>query len=118
MPISTETRGHIVIFRPHGPIDKPMAVELDELLGTAIDDGALHLAIDFSDVAHVGSDGLKAMLGSLKRLQPLGGRIVQFGAGDEVRALLDVAGFLPLLGEFETADTAIAALQVRGAGPV
>ncbi len=117
MPIFTENRGQVVILRPHGHIDKSMAVEFEELLATAIDDGMHHLVIDFSDVVHIGSDGLKVILGSLKRLQACGGRLVQAAASDDVRAVLDVAGFMALLGEFETADMAVAHLQAAGAGP-
>jgi len=117
MPIFTENRAQVVILRPHGNIDKLMAMELEELLATAIDDGTLNLVIDFSGVSHIGSDGLKVILGGLKRLQTCGGRLVQSGASDDVRAVLDVSGFMALLGEFETVDVAVARLQTTGAGP-
>ncbi len=117
MPILTENRGQIAILRPHGHIDKSMAVELEELLATAIDDGAINLVIDFSAVAHIGSDGLKVILGGLKRLQTCGGRLVQAGASEDVRAVLDVAGFFALLGQFDTVDEAVSRLQEAGAGP-
>ncbi len=117
MSISSESRGQIVLFRLHGHIDKPMAAELDELLASALDDGAAHLVLDFSSATHIGSDGLKVILGVLRRVRENGGQVVQAGAGEDVRSLLDVAGFLSLIGEFETADAAVAALQALGRGP-
>ncbi len=111
MPISSESRGQIAVFRLSGDIDKSMASEFDELLATAIDDGALDLVLDFSAVTHISSDGLKVILGEFKRIRELGGRMVQAAASDDVRALLDVAGFLPLLGEYESAEAAVAVLR-------
>ncbi len=117
MPIFTENRGQVAILRPHGHIDRAMAMELEELMATAIDDGALHVVIDFSAVLHIGSDGLKVILGGLKRLQACGGKLVQAGASDDVRAVLDVAGFITLLGQFDSVDNAVVRLQATGAGP-
>lgn len=117
MPVSSESRGQIAICRLQGYIDKPMAVELDDLLVNALEEGAIHLIFDFSAATHIGSDGLKVILGVLRRVREQGGQVLQAGAIGDVHALLCVAGFLSLLGDFETADAAIASLQSQKRGP-
>ncbi len=111
MSIFSESHGQISLFHLHGHIDKQAAAELDEQLAAAFEEGAVSLVFDFSSATHIGSDGLKVILGVLKRVQERGGRVIHAGVNAEVRSLLNVAGFLYLLEEFETIDAAIAAMQ-------
>ncbi len=107
MSISSEVLGNIALFRLHGHIDKQLAAELDEQFASALDDGAKNLVLDFSRATHIGSDALKVILAVFKRVRAQNGRVVHSGVSEEVRSLLNVAGFTFLLDEFESIEAAI-----------
>jgi anti-anti-sigma factor len=113
MPIAIESHGTVAILRPQGDIDKEVAGELHALMEAATDDGAAHLIVDLSAVTHVGSDGLKAIVGIVRRLQPIAGSVMLASVRDSVRSLLAAGGFLVLLREFDDVD---AAMQAVAAG--
>jgi anti-anti-sigma factor len=111
MSLQIETRDQTVIVRPTGHISKPVAGELAELLTAAIDDGARHLVFDLSGLTHVGSDGLKVVLGAVRQLRECQGQVAFAAVSAQVRALLDIGGFLALFDEYDTVDEAIAAVE-------
>ncbi len=113
IPIAIESHGTVAILRPQGDIDKEVAAELNELMEAAMDDGAAHLIVDLSAVTHVGSDGLKVIVGVVRRLQPLFGSVMLASVRDSVRSLLAAGGFLVLLREFDDVE---AAMQAVAAG--
>jgi anti-anti-sigma factor len=116
MTIQSELHGELFVIRPQGDLSKPMAAELDELLDTAIDDGARLMVFDCSELTHISSDGLRVVLKSLRRLREADGKAALAGAGDKVRSVLEVGGFLALLDEFDTTDDAVQALTAARGG--
>ncbi len=109
MSLQIETRDQTVIVRPTGNVSKPVAGELAELLTAAIDDGARHMVFDFSALTHISSDGLKVILGAVRRLRERRGQVSFAAVSEQVRALLDIGGFLVLFDEYDTVDDAVAA---------
>lgn len=109
MSLQIETRDQTVIVRPTGNVSKPVAGELAELLAAAIDDGARHMVFDFSALTHISSDGLKVILGAVRKLREHRGQVAFAAVSEQVRALLDIGGFLALFDEFDTVDEAVAA---------
>ena len=109
MTLQIESRDQVVIIRPSGNVSKPMSAELAELLAAAIDDGARHLVFDFAALTQISSDGLKVILGAVRRLRECNGRASFAAMSEEVRALLDVGGFLALFDEYDNVDDALAA---------
>ncbi len=107
MSLQIETRAQTVIVRPTGNVSKPVSGELAELLATAIDDGARHIVFDFSALTHISSDGLKVILGAVRRLHEHHGHVAFAAVADSVRALLNIGGFLSLFDEYETVDEAV-----------
>lgn len=117
MTIAIENHGTVAVLRPYGDIDKALAAELGELMEAATDDGARHLVLDLSAVTHLGSDGLKAIVGVVRLLQPVSGTVMLASVRDSVRSLLAAGGFLVLLREFDDVDAAIQSVAaVRRAG--
>ncbi len=108
MSLQIETRAQIVIVRPTGNVSKPVAGELAELLAAAIDDGARHIVFDFSGLTHISSDGLKVILGAVRRLRECRGQVSFAAVSEQVRALLDMGGFLALFDEYDSVDDAVA----------
>jgi anti-anti-sigma factor len=113
MTIQSELHGDLFVVRPQGDVSKSVAAELDELLDTAMDDGARLMVFDCSDLTHISSDGLRVVLKTLRRLRDADGKAALAGAGDKVRSVLEAGGFLALLGEFDTPDSAMQALRAE-----
>ncbi len=111
MSLQIETRAQTAIVRPTGNVSKPVAGELAELLAAAIDDGARNMVFDFAALTHISSDGLKVILGAVRRLRECRGQVVFAAVGDPVRTLLDIGGFLLLFDEYPTVDEAVAAVE-------
>ena len=111
MTIQSELHGDLFVVRPQGDVSKTVAAELDELLDSAMDDGARLMVFDCSDLTHISSDGLRVVLKTLRRLRDADGKAALAGAGDKVRSVLEAGGFLALLGEFDTAELAVQALS-------
>ena len=80
------------------------------MLEGVLDEGAKLMVFDFSDLTHIASDGLRVILGSLRRLRESGGRASLADASESVRNLLDAGGFFALMDEFDTTDEAIDAM--------
>ncbi len=111
MTIQSELHGDLFVVRPQGDVSKTVAAELDELLDSAMDDGARLMVFDCSDLTHISSDGLRVVLKTLRRLRDADGKAALAGAGDKVRSVLEAGGFLALLDEFDTAELAVQALS-------
>ena len=116
MTIQSESHGDLFVIRPEGDVSKPVAAELDELLDAAIDDGARLMVFDCSGLTHISSDGLRVLLKTMRRLRDTDGKATLAGAGDKVRSVLEAGGFLALLDEFETSDSAVQALLAERDG--
>ena len=115
MSLHIETRAQTAIVRPTGNVSKQVAGELAELLAAAIDDGACHMVFDFTTLTHISSDGLKVILGAVRRIRECHGQVVFAAVGDPVRTLLDIGGFLLLFDEYATVDEAMTAIAERSA---
>jgi anti-anti-sigma factor len=116
MSIPNETHGRTCIIRPAGKLDRLIAAELDELFLSVVDDGARRLVVDFSGVTHMSSEGLKAILAVIRRLDPMGGQLALAAVDEPVRSLLEAGGFFVLLPEYDTVNEAVAALLAATGG--
>lgn len=116
MTIQSEFHGDLCVIRPEGDVSGQVAAELDELLDAAIDDGARLMVFDCSGLTHISSDGLRVLLKTLRRLRDTDGKAALAGAGDKVRSVLEAGGFLSLLDEFDTSDTAMQVLMAERDG--
>ena len=111
MLIQSESHENLVIVRPQGDISKSVAAELNELLDTAIDDGARLMVFDCSGLSHISSDGLKVLLKTLRRLRDTDGRAVLAATSGRVHSVMEASGLITLMQAYDSPEEAIAALN-------
>lgn len=85
--------GALVVLRCHGDIDAHTIGELDGAVEGALQQGASHMIVDFSDVGYSSSRGLGILIGARRAIQDRGGALVLLNPNDSVKATLDVLGF-------------------------
>jgi anti-sigma B factor antagonist len=82
-----------VVVQIHGPLDVNHAQELDDRLADVIDgQGNRQLVLDLAGMTHVDSAGVGVLVGTLRKLQRRGGRLVLSAASSEVALTLEAAG--------------------------
>ncbi len=113
MLIQSESHENLFIVRPQGDISKSVAAELNELLDTAIDDGARLMVFDCSGLSHISSDGLKVLLNTLRRLRDTEGRAVLAAASERVHSVMEASGLMALMQAYDSTEAAIAALSME-----
>lgn len=81
-----------------GEIDMSVTDIMRKRIDDAIDKGtARNLVFDLSHVIFIDSSGLGVIMGRYRRLLPLGGIVVIFGANERVYRILELSGITKLL---------------------
>ena len=111
MNIASEQRGTILLVNVEGRIDGNTSNRLETALFTAIEDGAEHLPVDFSQVDDVSSAGLRVLFLAGKRLKQCNGRVVLSALQDTVKNVFDIAGFSAFFPAFPSQEGALESLN-------
>jgi anti-anti-sigma factor len=90
----------LTITRGPGEVVLTLAGEIDTLTGPRFDEAAeviqggrgITIVFDMSRVTFMDSTGLSVIAGTLRRLQPVGGRLCIRGASPMIRRLLEISG--------------------------
>jgi anti-sigma B factor antagonist len=99
--------GGLAAVAVRGELDIRSAPDLRTWLAKVLDDGAVQLVLDLSEVGFMDSSGLGVLVGAHKRLARLGGRLSVVGVSPIVARLLTVTG---LSRVFDTRDATGVAL--------
>jgi anti-anti-sigma factor len=78
-----------------GELDAATAVELRQVLDSAIGDGAHEVQVDLARVAFMDSSGLAVIVDAHRRLVANGGRVQVCAASAIVGKVIDIAGLSP-----------------------
>ena len=109
--LSTEDAGpERKVIAVAGEIDIFTAPELRAAVVDAIDAGARGLVIDLSDTSFLDSTALGVLIGALKRLRTLGGRLVIVNREPTTARTFEITGLDQTLEIAETRDEALQAL--------
>jgi len=92
-------------------IDATSAKEVEDALAGLIDAGARAILCDFSATEYISSAGLRALLGTAKKLQRVNGKIVLFGLKPYVNEVFEVSGFTQIFRICKTEGDAVAVLN-------
>jgi anti-sigma B factor antagonist len=71
---------HALVLKVHGEIRQQVAIILRETLIELIDRGALELYLDVSDMQHIDSSGVSAIVHITQKMKKTGGQMVIVGA--------------------------------------
>ncbi|MHC4201782.1 MAG: STAS domain-containing protein [Planctomycetota bacterium] len=97
----------LVALRCHGDIDAHTVGELDKAVAAALESGASHMIVDFTDVGYSSSRGLGILIGARKTIKDRGGALVLLNPNVSVKASLEVLGFDGLFTIAETEQQAL-----------
>ena len=90
MTIEVERRGDAAIVTAHGAIAEVEAHRLERELLSQIDQGAVKIVVDLSDVPFITSAGLAAFMLAHKRVRGQGGGVRLVGTQPLVRHIIEV----------------------------
>jgi anti-anti-sigma factor len=79
-----------------GRIDANSAKELEQQTKSWIDDGEKKLVLDFSSVDFISSAGLRVILLTAKKLEPVQGKVKLCGLNSTLRDVFEISGFSKL----------------------
>jgi anti-anti-sigma factor len=97
MQIQETTEGDVLILRPEGHLDTAAAIPAEKQVLQLIEDGALKVLIDCSDLEYVNSSGLKVFLLAAKRLDTLNGKFAVCSLAPNVKMIFEMIGFTKIL---------------------
>ena len=93
-----------------GELDTGTAPELDQAIQSCLSSGTSSMLLDLTATEYVSSMGLRVFLSALKAIKASGGRMVLTGLNEEVREIMDMAGFSPLFEIVASASEARSSL--------
>jgi anti-anti-sigma factor len=112
MNIRHELDHDIAILLLEGRMDGTSAGGVEERFNELIQAGRTRFVIDLGSLSYISSAGLRIVLVAVKKTKAVQGRIIFAALTEQVKEILDMSGFLPLL---ETAPSRAEALNaMRG----
>jgi anti-anti-sigma factor len=111
MEIEKERVGDVHVVTAHGRLDGIYSTAFANEVGALISGTHPKILIDFADIDHVTSAGLRAVLILVKKAKASGGAFALCGVNEQVREILDTSGFDAMFGIHPGRTEGIAALQ-------
>ena len=112
MQISSDTRDGVAVLTLHGDaLGGPDGSALHDALHAGRGDGPTRAVVDLGGVRHMNSSGLGMLIGALTSARNTGGDLRLAGAGDRVRALLDVTQLSGVFQSYGSVADAVASFQ-------
>lgn len=111
MDISIESErmpGSAAVITITGELDMYTAPRLKQELLAALEDNVLQLVVDMSGVHFIDSSALGVLIGGVKRLKPLGGKLVLVSVDENVNWILQITGLNSVFEIYATRDEALA----------
>ena len=104
----------LAIVDVQGEADLHTAHELRAAIMEAIDGGATSLVIDLSDTTFIDSMTLGVLLGAVKRLRPVGGRVSVVCTDPNIRRIFEITLLDRVFALHESRNTALEADMTKG----
>ncbi|RMG12352.1 MAG: anti-sigma factor antagonist [Planctomycetota bacterium] len=93
-----------------GRVYADLAPGLQEELLELVDRGLRNLVVDARELEQIDSSGLNVFVHLLKRLRPLGGKIVFFGLNENIRRVFRITKLETVMGVVEERNEALEGL--------
>lgn len=91
-----------------GEVDIFTAPELKRVIAAAIDAGTRHVVVDLTDTRFLDSTALGVLIGAVKRLRPLDGRLVIVNTEASTAKTFEITGLDQIFTIVGTRDEALA----------
>lgn len=95
--VSEEALGEVFIVGPEGRLDGNGSKQLESVLLKAMDEGAIKILFDFSNLVYISSSGLRIILATAKRVKKQAGQIALCHLNDNIQQVFDMSGFSSIL---------------------
>jgi anti-sigma B factor antagonist len=95
------------IFHLKGRLDASSTEELEHLILVNLEQGMKNLIMDFSELDYINSAGLRILVMSYQRLQPIGGQVAVCGAKDYIAEIFDISGYNRVFSMYPDLDQAM-----------
>lgn len=108
MELSLKALKHVDVVTVSGRIDSATTPEFETALKSLQERGRHKLVLQLKDLDYISSNGLRAMMASLKATRSHGGNLVLLQPNDRIRDTLGLVGFQSL---FDTYDDILDAVD-------
>jgi anti-sigma B factor antagonist len=107
--ILEEIASSVTVLAPSGRFDTAGSRYFENHASRIIVSGHGGFVIDFSDVDHINSAGLRVLLHAAKSLKMTGRKIALCGLRESIMMIFEITGFSSVFEIYETRNAAIAA---------
>lgn len=107
MKITERHEDGIIVFVIEGRVDSQGAIDLDNALQTAVDNGHYRLVCDMGNVAFINSAALRTLADIISRTRANNGDLRLAALPPKVRRVLQIVGFDRYSAIFETTEEAL-----------
>jgi|UniRef100_A0A7C4KHC0 anti-sigma B factor antagonist len=108
MEITHTQYRHCDLVKVKGRVDSYTAPQLSETFNKITEQGRFKIALDMSELDFMSSAGLRALINAQKVCKRYNrGELVLVAVPENIRAALDLAGFIPLFKIYDDVLTAI-----------
>ena len=108
MKITETKRGKAVVFTLEGRLDSTTSLDLEKNIFEAINDGAVYVILDCSNLEYISSAGIRVLIRFHKELEKLQGKIILVAIPKPIENILYITGFLNYLQVYEDVEKALA----------
>lgn len=105
---ATDAAGVVVV---RGELDLSTAPVVRRRITQVIEGGAREIVVDLTESTFLDSSGLGVLVGAVKRLRPLGGRILVVATAARLMRTLAITGLDQVLEVYPTREAAVAELD-------
>lgn len=106
MNITKDDRKGIVILRCEGRLDATTSLQLEGEINALLDLERIKILLDFSRIEYLSSAGMRLLLSMTKRLKSKKGKLVIFAIHEDVKEIINMAGFEKILAIHSTEEGA------------
>lgn len=108
MEVTSSQYKHCDLVKATGRVDSGTAPQLQDTLNKITEDGRYKIVIDLDGVDFMSSAGLRVLVNTQKNCKRYNrGELVLANVPTNVRAALDLAGFVPLFKIFDDITSAV-----------
>lgn len=106
MTIQTTALGKAHIIKLVGRLDTDSTNDLTVAWERCVENGALYIALDLSELLYISSAGLGSIVRLAKKLNGLGGSVFLCGVSGLVKNVFEMTGLLTIFRVFDSPEAA------------
>ncbi|GMA18091.1 STAS domain-containing protein [Arsenicicoccus piscis] len=104
LQITTADHEHLAVLAVTGEIDIATSTQLRQAIDEVVRAGAIDVVLDLRQVTFMDSSGLSVVVGRLKMLRRVDGRLSVVGADAKIRRIFEVTGLDQVVPLYDTVE--------------